>query len=150
MLPPARPVANDVKRDVSASLIRVPTTPDAPVLEVDPLPGIKLVGIGSPGKDILCVGSSDVIALPAEARTLESTEALDTNTDEAAGSKPNGSKGLTCLLLTPDGVMLGFASEIGVDPDVSRLATPVEVELPGENTTIPEPKFVVLNYTRFG
>jgi hypothetical protein len=148
MLEPPRPVANEIKRDVNAFLINFPKTPEVPVFEVDPLPGIKFVGFGSLGKDILGVGSSDVMALPAEASALESTEALDTNTDEAAGTKPNGSKGLFCLLLTPEGSTVCIASATVVDSAGSLLAMPAELEFAGVNSTIPEPKFVVLNWTR--
>lgn len=148
MLDPPRPVANEVSRDLSASLIKLPKAPEVPVFEVDPLPGIKLVGFGSPGRDILGVGSSDVIALPAEARALESADALDTKTEEAAGTKPNGSKGLFCLLFSPEGRRVCVASATGVDSDGSLLAMPTELEFEGVNSTIPEPKFVVLNYPR--
>jgi len=67
---PPSPVANEEKRESSAFVRRFRKDPASPVVGVDPPLEIGSVALGSPGKDILGVGSSRVMALPAEASTL--------------------------------------------------------------------------------
>jgi hypothetical protein len=73
-----RPEAIEERIDESAFVMKLPRSPKAPVVVVDPLLEVDPVGIGSPGRDILGSGRAVAIALPPEAKILESTEALDT------------------------------------------------------------------------
>jgi hypothetical protein len=152
-----RPDASEERREVRPSVMRLPRAPKSPVAVLDPLFDVKPVGVGSPGKEILGSGSWDAIALPAEARMLESTEALDATAEERAGINPKGSKGLKASLLPSfDGTIVAMAVRGISDIKISRFVRLVEVVLVdivvvgdvvavGANSMIPDPKFVVLN-----
>lgn len=145
-----RPAAKAERREVSPSVTRFPRPPKSPVSGFDPLFEIKPVGLGSPGKDLLGCGSPDAIAPPAEARTLESTDALDTMTDERTGTKPSGSRGLKASLFPSiGGVIVDKVVVVVAGAKVSLLPRPVEVVMGvvGANSIIPAPKFVVLSCT---
>lgn len=153
-MPAPRLVANEERRDVSPSVMRVPRPPKSPVNGLDPLFEINPVGIVIPGKVRLGGGNCDAIALPAEAKMLESTEALDTTTEEMTGINPRGSKGLNASLISIfDLIIVGVAGAVVVGAKVCLLPRPaaevvvvvVEDDVATANSIIPVPKFVVLN-----
>lgn len=94
MLPPPRPVASEVIREINTSEIR-PSKIDAVDPDPEPIFGARFVGFGRPGSGKLGsgklgVGRSDGSALPpADTRELKA--------EDAAGTIPSGSRGLTCL-----------------------------------------------------
>lgn len=154
-MPAARPVANEERSDVNPSVMKVPRPPKSPVNGVDPLLEVEPVGVVSPGKVRLGSGNCDAIALPAEARTLESTEALDTTTEERTGINPSGSRGLNASLISSlDLIVVGVVVAVIVGAKVSLRprpaaevaeATVVVDDVATSNSSIPVPKFEVLN-----